>query len=195
MLLLSGLALLCLPYSLLAQTCTFPTQMEKDEIVLCVSVKDGKFVLKTSRSASLFQTVKFRVLLASNTPCLVRISDSGFLWSSQFFVSQSNTVNTVSDIPIGNYKIEVVPISPSITPKASNPKDGKLQIKAITPNGNYVKPDVTWRIETANAINPAQILGFIPDMTMFPTGTTASILSISKGVGHAYVRYAPQNNG
>jgi hypothetical protein len=74
-LLLSGLAMLCQISSLQAQAiCTMPTQMEKNEVVLCVGVKNGDFeISKISRRVSLFDTVKFRVLTTTSTPFLVSV--------------------------------------------------------------------------------------------------------------------------
>ena len=206
-LLLRGMAFLCLLQNNNAQQCTasciFPTQMEKNEVVVCVSAKDGKFVVSTSRNASLFESVKLRILMAPTSPAtpsfVFRVNVFNTAQNSIgnlvafFTVTQSNAIMPVTLVNGTDYILSALPVAPATTPERSDIKEGRLQVKAAPKS--YEKPDVVWRIETANNLNPTQLLGFVPQLSMFPAGSPTNTFDINKGFGHAYVKFSPLNNG
>jgi hypothetical protein len=157
--------------------CISTTQYDLKEIVICH--KDEKFTY--SRSASLFRNVSFTTW--------------GFIFSSDidkvYFVDfadgvgfrQSNGGQTfqINYTTAGQKNIRIR--------KGTNGKIvNEFTVLVKTPAKGYESPDVVWKVETPQVFNPSSHnLG--ATASAFPANG-AAFMAATKGVGHAYIKYA-----
>jgi Secretion system C-terminal sorting domain len=179
-------------YALNAQctNCHYNTQYGLNEVIICYN---GGKSFNLSRSASLFNTVTFTTWGFVTSSDINKVFFIDFNDGLGFRQTNGSTSFTVTYPAPGTNpadNIKTIRVRKGATGDMVN-DEIKFMIKKTS--GNYISPDVVWKVETPNVFNPASLnLGITANA--FPANGN-QYMAVNKGVGHAYIKYAPSSGG